>query len=477
CKAPPQPIKKTCRFHWTPESQQAFDKLKELLTTAPILGYPMDSGDLILDTDASNFGIGAVLSQLQQGEERVLAYGSRSLTPTEQNYCTTWRELLAVVEFTTHFRQYLLGRSFTVCTDHSSLQWLIRMREPEGQLARWLEKLEEYDFKVVHRPGCCHENADVPSQSPCHSTCPCNLKKPILSSPQLCHQAVQCDFDDKLVNYVPAAVSLESCQVGVVQPAITASTSSFSGWTTEELRAAQAADPDIAPIKRWMKESKERLSWEDVSPCGPATKAYWSQWQRLYQKDDILVRRYYLNEGPEFYPQIILPQVFRKSVMHQMHEGPVGGHFGVEPGIIGTKCEKICAAKARPLKRPQAPMGTVRVGAPMERIAVDLMGPMNETERFNRYILMVQDYFTKWVETYPLPNDQAVTVAEIIVSEWVCRCGALLTLHSDQGTNFESEVFQTMCELLDIDKTCTTPFWPQPLSDVIGNATLWVPTL
>ncbi|KAL0202037.1 hypothetical protein M9458_000055, partial [Cirrhinus mrigala] len=451
-------LRKHARFHWTPESQQAFDKLKELLTTAPILGYPMDSSDLILDTDASNFGIGAVLSQLQQGEERVLAYGSRSLTPTEQNYCTTRRELLAVVEFTTHFRQYLLGRSFTVRTDHSSLQWLIRMREPEGQLARWLEKVGEYDFKVVHRPGHCHENADVLSRRPCRSTCPCNLN-PILSSPQLCHQAVQCDFDDELVNNVPAAVSPESCQVGVVQPAITASTSSFSGWTTEELCAAQAADPDIAPIKRWMKESEERLSWEDVSPCSPAKKAYWSQCQRLYLKDDILVRRYYLNEGPEFYPQIVLLQVFRKSVIHQMHEGPVGGHFGVERTLsrlqtryywykmredVSLWCRTCtsCAAKARPLKRPQAPMGTVRVGAPMERIAVDLMGPMNETERFNRYILVAQDYFTKWVEAYPLPNDQA-------------------SLNSDQGTNFESEVFQTMCELLDIDKTRTTPFRPQ----------------
>ncbi len=86
-----------------------------------------------------------------------------------------------------------------------------------------------------------------------------------------------------------------------------------------------------------------------------------------------------------------------------------------------------------------------------------------ETECFNHYILVVQDYFTKWVEAYPLRNDQAVTVAEFIVALWVCRYGAPLTLHSDQGTNFESEVFQTMCELLDIDKTRTTHF--RPLSD------------
>lgn len=87
------------------------------------------------------------------------AYGRRRLSATEQNYYTTRRELLAAVEFTSHFRQYLLGRSFTLRTDHSSLRWLTRLREPEGQLARWLEKLAEYDFQVIHRPGSTFQEA------------------------------------------------------------------------------------------------------------------------------------------------------------------------------------------------------------------------------------------------------------------------------------------------------------------------------
>lgn len=159
--------------------------------------------------------------------------------------------------------------------------------------------------------------------------------------------------------------------VGLVQPAITACTSSFSGWTTEELSTAQAADSDITPIKRWIKESKERPSGEDVSLYRPAMKAYWSQWQRLYLKDGILLWCYYLNEGPEFYHKIILLRVFRKDVMHQRHEGPVGGHFGVERTLswlqtryywykmwvdVSLRCCTCtsCAANARPLKRPQA---------------------------------------------------------------------------------------------------------------------------
>lgn len=88
-------------------------------------------------------------------------------------------------------------------------------------------------------------------------------------------------------------------------------------------------------------------------------------------------------------------------------------------------------AKARPKKTPQAAMGTVQVGAAMERIAVDLMGPLNEIEWRNRYILVVQDYFRKWVEAYPVPNEQAATVAEKIASE--CWPGGALQCHSTEN--------------------------------------------
>ena len=133
---------------------------------------------MLLDTDASDWGIGAVLSQVQGCEERVLAYGSRRLSATEQNYCTTRRELLAAIEFTSHFRQYLLGRTFTLRTDHSSLRWLTRFKEPEGQLARWLEKLAEYDFQVVHRPGKHHQMRTHSPGGPAGSHAPARCQSP-----------------------------------------------------------------------------------------------------------------------------------------------------------------------------------------------------------------------------------------------------------------------------------------------------------
>ena len=108
-------------------------------STPPVLAFPDFSREFILDTDASDCGIGGVLSQMDaNGRERVIAYGSRTLSKPERQYCVTRRELLAVVAFTEHFRHYLLGQPFTLRTDHGSLTWLSNFKEPTGQLARWL---------------------------------------------------------------------------------------------------------------------------------------------------------------------------------------------------------------------------------------------------------------------------------------------------------------------------------------------------
>ena len=155
-------------FRWTDECEEAFRRLKRLLSSAPILSYPDPSGGkFYLDTDASGYGIGAVLSQEQGGQERVIAYASRALKKPERNYCVTRRELLAVVTYVKHFKPYLYGRGFVVRTDHGSLRWLLNFQNPEGQVARWIQVLGEYDYQVIHRPGKGHGNADGLSRKPC----------------------------------------------------------------------------------------------------------------------------------------------------------------------------------------------------------------------------------------------------------------------------------------------------------------------
>ena len=108
-----------------------------------------------------------VLSQLQGNDEKVIGYASRALTKPERNYCVTRRELLAVVHFVKYFRQYVYGQKFTIRTDHGALRWLLNFKDPEGQIARWLQVLGEYNFRIIHRAGRSHANADGMSRLPC----------------------------------------------------------------------------------------------------------------------------------------------------------------------------------------------------------------------------------------------------------------------------------------------------------------------
>jgi hypothetical protein len=126
-------------FVWDDDCEFAFQTLKQKLCEAPILAYPNCHDTFVLDTDASAYGIGGVLAQIQQGEEKVIAYGSTTLAKGEMNYCVTRRELLAVVNFVKQFKHYLYGKEFKVRSDHSALKWLLSTKTPlEGQTARWL---------------------------------------------------------------------------------------------------------------------------------------------------------------------------------------------------------------------------------------------------------------------------------------------------------------------------------------------------
>ena len=154
-------------FIWNQECQIAFETLKSKLVEAQILAHPDFTKPFILDTDDSLESIGGVLSQEIDGRERVIAYGSRVLSKTERRYCVTRRELLAIVFFVSQFRHYLYGRKFKIRTDHGSLRWLLRFKNPEGQLAHWLEVLSTYDMEIEHRPGKQHQNADALSRIPC----------------------------------------------------------------------------------------------------------------------------------------------------------------------------------------------------------------------------------------------------------------------------------------------------------------------
>lgn len=487
-------------FVWSEECQEAFDKLKNALISAPILAYPREEGEYILDTDASNFAIGCVLSQVQDGEEKVIAYGSKALKKEERNYCVTRRELLAVVEFLKKYRHYLGGRPVRVRTDHGSLRWLLNFKNPEQQLARWLEVCATFNLTLEHRPGKQHQNADGLSRRPCKQCGrwekwwasqederkEAEIEAEIMSkqrnemkdvgiqtieSPIVVSQGtVECDTE-------PASPEESICEEMPTISSLTLKVQSIPEVSLKSLREAQLSDETMGPLLRW-KETGERPDWKVVSNKSPALKSYWSQWDMMAVRDGVLVKRWESNDGKEFKWLLVLPHALRKKVLDTLHSSKTAGHLGREKTLPKVR-EKFywfglsadvrsyvrkcvdCARKKGTPRKHRAPLQQLHVGGPLERIAVDVLGPLTETHRGNMYILVVGDYWTKWMEAYPIPDQQAETVASKIVEEFVCRFGVPHELHSDQGRNFESEVFSEMCRILGINKTRTTPYNPK----------------
>ncbi|GBN62197.1 Retrovirus-related Pol polyprotein from transposon 297, partial [Araneus ventricosus] len=265
-------------FNWTEECEKSFNSLKQALTSSPILTYPRTDKDFILDTDASNEGIGAVLSQNIGNEERVIAYFSKSLGKPERNYCVTRKELLAIVKSIEHFHHYLYGRKFLLRTDHASLRWLLNFKEPEGQIARWIQRLQEYDFEIQHRKGTSHGNADALSRRPCKESCK------------------QCTNAEKKFG-MERDISVKVVTTTTVDP-----------WSSCEIQKAQLEDPAIKPILEKKLNSAERPSWQEIAPESPATKRYWALWDSLYLKDGVLYRKWESDDGNSCRWQLILPK-------------------------------------------------------------------------------------------------------------------------------------------------------------------------
>lgn len=158
--------KKGQKIIWTSEANISFENLKTCLSTAPVLTNPDFSKLFTIQTDASDVAVGSVLTQGEGDDERVIAYASRSLSKAERSYTTTERELLSIIFSVNKFLSYIQGVNFRVITDHSSLLWLHRLRNPTGRLARWAAYLSQFNIEFKHRSGKLNVIPDALSRAP-----------------------------------------------------------------------------------------------------------------------------------------------------------------------------------------------------------------------------------------------------------------------------------------------------------------------
>ena len=350
---------------WTPECQKAFDKLKTALTTAPILRYPDFSSPFRLATDASDDGLGAVLTQLDDKKvEHVIGYASRALNNAECHYSVTERECLGVVWAVKHYHFYLVGTHFTPLTDHSALKWLIALKDPNGKFARWALSIQEYDFEVVHRPGRQHKNADAMSRYP-------------------------------VVPEIVAAMLQQG--------------NSMLDGTHSSVQEAQRRDPELT---KWISYLENKTLPENPKKaCEIVALAH-----TLVLDDGVLYHTWWPTASrvrDETRLQLVIPKSLCSHVLYAVHDDSLaGGHLGVNKTHLKLRehywwptlwhdtkhwiesCTMCASRKSR--RQPQSgKLCSIPVRHPFQIVGMDIIGPLPTTSSGKRYILIFTDHFTK----------------------------------------------------------------------------------
>ena len=249
-------------------------------------------------------------------------------------------------------------------------------------------------------------------------------------------------------------------------------------WTAEQIANAQRQDPDMKLLYQSKKNATGRPDSHEIKPLSDAAKAYFHDWRRITLEDNgVLYRRWETADGTEARFQIILPQRFREEMFTNLHSAINAAHMGRrrtqkrmqkkfywfqmnEDIKMWVKICPICQRRKKSGLAAKAPLQPMLVGMPNERVALDIIDHLPESEAGMVCVLMMIDHFSKYAKAVALPDQRAQTIATAFIEHWVSAFGTPRQLHTDQGRNFESALMHELCTLLKIDKTRTTPYHP-----------------
>ena len=353
-------LTKETSFSWDSKCHNAFEELKHKLVSPPILAFPDFSKQFVLCTDTSDTAIGGVLSQNQDGQERVISYWSRQLQKAEWNYSTIEKEALAAVAAIKEFYPYLYGLNFKLVTDYNPLTSLKGLKDVGGCLTRWMIFLQQFNFQFEYKPGKNHGNAvkALEKGEPLPVSSAPGLRKTFLQNGLLCRK-FQSTFSS-------------AAKTQLVIPR-----------NTKEIVLQQTHDNlGHLGIHKTTESVKERFYWPG------------------YELD--------------------IELWVRECLQFQQHNAP-------QP-------------------TPKAPLETIKANHSFEKVSWDIMGPLPTSSKGKKYILVVTDIFSKWVEAFALRSTDTETLATVLVNEVICRYGVPSTVHSDQGANFHDK----SCHLISV---------------------------
>lgn len=387
------------KIEWTDEANSAFEQCKQNLINAATLSYPIVDAKLSLMTDASDFSIGGVLQQKENNTWKPLGYFSKRLTESQKKYSTYDKELLAIYSSIVYFRDMLEGRNFTVYTDHKPLTYAFTKLKSNKELPR--------------------------------------RERQLLYISEFTNDIQHIQGSENAVADALSRIETITCATSIQYL---------------EIAQAQASDPELANLLNTVADSNiefKRINLnnsDDTIYCETSTK----------------------NIRP------FIPKQFRKSVFENFHGF---SHPGIKasralickkvfwPGMnkdIGSWVKScIKCQKSKITRHTVSKFASFEESDRFEHLHIDIIGPLPVTEQGFRYCVTMIDRRTRWPEIYPIADMTAETVAKAVYEGWICRFGCPKKITTDQGRQFESELFIDLMKLLGVHKSRSSPYHPQ----------------
>ena len=409
-------LSKHSPYIWTEEQQFSFEWLKFKLCSAPVLVHYDQNKPIRVQTDASYLGIGYVLCHVIDGNEFPFRYGSRSLKPEEENYTVLELEALAFQYAITSNRQYLLGIPFLVITDHHSLCWILRAKDTNMRVSRWVQKLSEYNFTITYKNGKAHTNADALSRGP-----------------------LRLDPNE----------------------------------TEDDIPLLHNDTIDLAKLQKqdsWCTKLYDSILNSYKIPVRIGGK--------IHEIVDGVIYRI-VQIGPQRLYQLCVPKSLRKDTLYSVHEDRTAGHFGLNktydklrrrcywPGMYRSLENYInnCASclTKKPTSGANYGLGQLpeTPSVPFSTCAVDLLGPFKQSSDGNKYVIVISDHCTRYTICGPLPDKNSLNIAKFIVEKLILVHGAQDRLLSDRGLEFLNALLKSILELIGTKQVKTTAYHPQ----------------
>ena len=454
-------------IEWTDTAESAFEALKTMCVSTPILAYPNYQLPFILHTDSSTDGLGAVLYQKQDGKQRVIAYASRSVSKAESNYPAHKLEFLALKwAVCEKFHEYLYGsKPFEVYTDNNPLTYVLTSAKLDACGQRWVAKLANYNFSIKYRCGVSNTEADALSR---------------IKWPEALSEMMNTDngcMDTHVINAVltgavtkSSLIESVSCSAGIIPTELDMNDKlSNINWMKE-----QRLDPNLGVIIRLIESGqlfKRKLQGKDSTEL----KSFLRNKRSLKLIKDVLYRKSFSDNSTtkKTMWQLVVPKIFRERALSGCHDDV--GHQGILrtlsllrerfywPGMQEEATQYVmrCSRCLRRKTPPQvAPLQPILVTQPLELVHMDYLS-LEPSKGNIENVLVITDHFTRYALAYPSKTQTAQATARILWDNFICHYGFPEKFISDQGRNFESDLIKELCKIAGVKKIHTTPYHPQ----------------